>query len=87
MVSKRRSKLKIMENILSLIEFNPVLKTHIFYGLKLSYTQHTEYLQTLESLGLIEIRKENSNYKVYITERGREALSILRKLREYIPDV
>ena len=78
-MGRHRSRLKILEDILSVINNDDeVKKTHIMYGAYLSYNLLTQYLNDLLEASLIKCDKR----KYYsLTKKGKK---YLKRFKEYL---
>lgn len=80
----RRSKLRILVDILKVIEEeNGARITQILYGANLSYDRLVKYIEELLSKGLVDERKRGQSTVYYLTKKGREFLVEFRKIEKF----
>lgn len=77
---KNRGKIEIMADILSLSASGSTRKTHIMYGVKLSYRQTLSYLEELQGNGLLEALVKDGASTYRMTEKGREFLALFSNI-------
>jgi predicted transcriptional regulator len=83
MLSKRRDKLRILEEILETAK-QGVLKTQVMYKVNMSFTQLNQYLSFLLRVGLLE-KVERGNALVYrTTSKGRDFVQRYRGIRQLL---
>jgi len=75
----RRGHLQIMTEILEIASREGATKTAIVYKANINFTLANRYLEHLEERGLIGSHNGGSVRVYTLTERGREALFLLRK--------
>ena len=81
---RRRSKLRILVDILRVVEGEGAAKvTHILYGANLSYDRLVKYLAELEGKGLIARREREGSAVYVLTEKGRKFLREFRKVEKF----
>lgn len=83
-MSKKRSKIEITTQILRIL-FNreKVRPTHIQYAANLSYRRLTRYLDELAEQGLVEKKSIKGKKYFILTERGKEFLIGVQKIKEF----
>jgi len=83
-MKKRRSKLRILADILKVVESeNGARITQILYGANLSYERLTKYLKELKEKGLLVEREENGVTRYYLTQKGMEFLREFRRISRF----
>lgn len=84
LLAGRRSTIEAALDILELLERTELPKTHIMYKANLSYTMTVKLLQSLESLGLIEVdrnSKRGIDHLYKITKKGTETVELGKKIK------
>lgn len=71
-----RSHYDIKREILALVSAGPTRKTHVMYGVKLSFPQLETYLDNLISSNLV-VLNEDGLYE--ITQTGKRKLAVLKE--------
>ncbi len=88
-MSKRRSRLEIVLNVLSVVAEGLDKPTRIMYAANMSWTSKQKMLSQLVELGLLEVvynqgdRRSNRRYK--ITEKGINVIEYFDEAREIMP--
>ena len=77
---RRRSRLRIIADILRAAEEGEVNVTRIMLLANLPYTRLTRYLNELVSKGLLERVRDGREVKYRLTRRGREFLKEFAKI-------
>ena len=82
---ERRSKVKILKDILSTIQNKggKAKPTHILYGANLSHDRLKKYLETLEAEELIKKNQKGGQLFYEITQKGLEFLSTYNKMKRF----
>jgi len=88
-MSKRRSKLEIILDILSAVMDGVDKPTRIMFAAKMSYRSTQRVLSRLVEQGFLEVRmntKSRQSKKRYvITEKGANVLDYFEKAKEILP--
>lgn len=79
-MSKKRNKLEIIHDILTILRKNPsIKKTHLMYKTNLTYVRLNNYLDELHRKELITDVDET-----IVTPKGEQFLQQVRKMRDFI---
>ena len=78
---KKRSKIEIVFEILTLLKNSKQRKTYIVYGARLNFTRAEHILNILKKHGLITY---NGN-EYALTEKGEKVLSAIENLNAVLP--
>ncbi len=78
---RRRSKLRILADILQAVERGESNITRIMLEANLSYTRLARYLEELEGKGMLVKVEEEREVKYRLTKKGREFLKEFRRLQ------
>jgi len=71
-----------------LVHWGPLKLTHVMYKANVNCTVLEEYLDLLTNQGLVEVKINKRERKVYaITQRGVTVLKQFRELKEVLPIV
>ena len=71
----RRDRCTILYESIIFVKNNPgVPKTRLIYALNLSYTVHKQIIDKLVREGLIDIKMGKQYSKMYITDKGHQAI-------------
>jgi predicted transcriptional regulator len=71
-----------------LVHWGPLKLTHVMYKANVNCTVLEEYLDLLTNQGLVEVKTNKRERKVYaITQRGVTVLKQFRELKEVLPIV
>ncbi len=71
-------------NLLASLEHHPLKRTHIMYRANLAWHNLRVSLDGLVKLGLVAAIDEVGSHRMYeLTEKGREALQIYKRLLEF----
>ena len=74
---KRRNEWTILYESLIFVNLNPgVPKTHLMYAVNLSFTIFKRVKEKLINEGLIEERIRNQALVLYVTHKGRQAITL-----------
>ena len=86
-MSRRRSRLEIILNILSAVKEGTEKPTRIMYAINLSWNPTKKMLSNLVEQGLIEIRTASgiSKKRYFMTEKGVNVLAYFEKADEILP--
>lgn len=84
-MSKRRSKIEIVNDILMAIEQkgHKIKPTHLMYKSNLSHKLMTGYLNELMKKDLVEEITEKKNRYLILTEKGLEFTFRYRKMKKF----
>jgi len=87
-MSRRRSRLEIMLDILSAIRDGKDKPTNIMYAANLSWKPTQKILSHLVEQGLLEMRTASgkSGKRYMVTERGVNVLDYFEKANEILPE-
>ncbi|MEM1509832.1 MAG: winged helix-turn-helix domain-containing protein [Thermofilaceae archaeon] len=78
---RRRSKLRILADIIQTVEKGESNVTKIMLEANLPYTRLTRYLEELEGKGMLVRVEEGREVKYRLTRKGREFLKEFRRLQ------
>lgn len=81
-MGKRRTRLEIVDDILSVINFEKkASRTHVMYKTYLNYHVFCQYLNDLLDSGLIQCSDNNTYYS--LTEKGKKFLATFNKYSKF----
>ncbi|RLE80440.1 MAG: hypothetical protein DRJ51_05855 [Thermoprotei archaeon] len=84
MARRRRSRLRILVDILQSIERESGVRiTQILYSANLPYDRLVRYLNELKKKGLIKEVREEGAVKYFLTKKGFEFLSEFRRIERF----
>jgi len=79
---RNRSKHEIIYEMLSLCDFNPMIKTDLMYKTNLSFFQVQRYLTILKHQDLVTEDTYEGRRSYIITEKGRDYVHAFQQLLE-----
>jgi len=82
--SLRRSKLQIFEDVLRVIDNGEYKPTRIMYKSNLSWNPLNKILNSMVNLGLIEEKNVKGRKHFFITQKGKEFLEIMDRLKRML---
>jgi len=82
--SIRRSKLQIFEDVLRVIDDGEYKPTRIMYRSNLSWNPLNRILNSMINLGLVEEKDEKGRKYFFITQKGKEFLGLMDRLKRML---
>ena len=85
---KRRSKLDIIEDILSILAKKPegLPANRLATAANLSYDRLSNIIKELDQKGIVKIEKVNNKFMITITGDGRRLLKEIKRFRRLLRD-
>ena len=80
MMSKKRNRLEIIHDILSILRKDPRIKrTHLMYKTNLTYVRLNNYLDELKGKELL-----SGDQDLFVTPKGEEFLQQVRRMKDFM---